>query len=200
MDPQTLVAVLTAFTVSQSQMLLTLEALMNDKKQLPHTLNDTRHKAIICYSMLFITDYRWPFVDEIIDVEEMVAKFLHILVHDVENRVIQREFVQSGETVSRHFNLVLLVVVRLHDKLIKKLVPVTNTCMDPRWKCFEVRIVEVTCQYVPLMYGHLFKPAKLSWDVGWDGISYMYWRVKKNPQQIHAFSRMRLHDQMNCKY
>ena len=34
MDPQTLVGVLIAFTVSQRQMLLTLEALLNDNKPL----------------------------------------------------------------------------------------------------------------------------------------------------------------------
>ncbi|KAL0544463.1 hypothetical protein IC582_019578 [Cucumis melo] len=45
---------------------------------------------------------------EIIDVEEMVAMFLHVLAYIVKNRVIQREFVQSDEIVSRHFNLVLL--------------------------------------------------------------------------------------------
>ncbi|KAA0063228.1 putative nuclease HARBI1 [Cucumis melo var. makuwa] len=57
---------------------------------------------------------------KVIDVEEMVAMFLHILAHDVKNRMIQREFVRSGETVSRHFNLVLLAVLRLHDELLKK--------------------------------------------------------------------------------
>ncbi|KAA0041318.1 putative nuclease HARBI1 [Cucumis melo var. makuwa] len=38
----------------------------------------------------------------------MVAMFLHVLAYIVKNRVIQREFVQSDEIVSRHFNLVLL--------------------------------------------------------------------------------------------
>ncbi|TYK09570.1 putative nuclease HARBI1 [Cucumis melo var. makuwa] len=33
---------------------------------------------------------------EVVDVEEMVAMFLHILVHDRKNRVIQREFMRSG--------------------------------------------------------------------------------------------------------
>ncbi|KAL0557101.1 hypothetical protein IC582_005619 [Cucumis melo] len=73
---------------------------------------------------------------EVIDVEEMVAMFLHILTHDVKNRMIQRQFVRSGETVSRHFNLVLLAILRLHDELLKKLQP-TNSCTDPRWKWFE---------------------------------------------------------------
>ncbi|KAA0054020.1 putative nuclease HARBI1 [Cucumis melo var. makuwa] len=63
--------------------------------------------------------------------------FLHVLAHDVKNRVIQREFVRSGEIVSQHFNLILLVVIRLHNKLLKKLQPVTNTCINPQWKCFE---------------------------------------------------------------
>ncbi|KAL4021787.1 hypothetical protein IC575_020604 [Cucumis melo] len=57
---------------------------------------------------------------EVVDVEEMVAMFLHILAHDVKNRVIQREFMRSGETISRHFNMVLLAVIRLHDELLKK--------------------------------------------------------------------------------
>ncbi|XP_050944053.1 protein ALP1-like [Cucumis melo] len=50
----------------------------------------------------------------------MVAMFLHIVAHNVKNRVIQREFMRSGETISRHFNMVLLAVIRLHDELLKK--------------------------------------------------------------------------------
>ncbi|TYK02751.1 putative nuclease HARBI1 [Cucumis melo var. makuwa] len=74
---------------------------------------------------------------EVVDVEEMVAMFLHIVAHDVKNRVIQREFMRSGETISRHFNMVLLVVIRLHDKLLKKPQPVNNDCTDQRWRWFE---------------------------------------------------------------
>ncbi|TYK05448.1 retrotransposon protein [Cucumis melo var. makuwa] len=33
---------------------------------------------------------------EVIDVKEMVAMFLHIVAHDVKNRVIQRKFMRSG--------------------------------------------------------------------------------------------------------
>uniref|UniRef100_A0A9I9ELZ5 DUF8040 domain-containing protein n=1 Tax=Cucumis melo TaxID=3656 RepID=A0A9I9ELZ5_CUCME len=50
----------------------------------------------------------------------MVAMFLHILAHDVKNRVIQRKFMRSGETIFHHFNMVLLAVIRLHDELLKK--------------------------------------------------------------------------------
>ena len=45
-------------------------------------------------------------------VEEMIANFLHILTHDINNRVIKRQFMRSGETISRQFNNVLIIVLR----------------------------------------------------------------------------------------
>ncbi|KAA0041449.1 putative nuclease HARBI1 [Cucumis melo var. makuwa] len=84
---------------------------------------------------------------EIVDVEEMAALFLHVLTFDMKNRVIQREFFRSSEIVSHHFNSLLLVVIRLHDELLKKPQPVTNTCTYPRWKCFEVRLFDVICDF-----------------------------------------------------
>ncbi|TYK19867.1 retrotransposon protein [Cucumis melo var. makuwa] len=53
----------------------------------------------------------------------VLAMFLHVLAHDVKNRVIQREFVRSGKTISRHFNIVLLAILRLYEELIKRPVP-----------------------------------------------------------------------------
>ncbi|KAA0045009.1 retrotransposon protein [Cucumis melo var. makuwa] len=135
---------------------------MNNNKRLPHTPPDTRHRirelayfrmihesdlvcrqstrmdrrtfAILCHLLRNVAGLSST---EIVDVEEMVAMFLHVLAHDVKNRVIQREFVRSGETVSRHFNIVLLAVLRLYEELIKRPVPVTSNCNDQRWKCFE---------------------------------------------------------------
>ncbi|KAL4017798.1 hypothetical protein IC575_021370 [Cucumis melo] len=166
MDQQTILGVLIAFTLKQRKMLLTLELLMNDNKRLPQTPYDTRHRirqlayfrmihefdfvcrqsthmdrqtfTILCHLLRIVAGLSST---EIVNVEEMVAMFLHVLAHDVKNRVIQQEFVRSGKTVSRHFNLVLLAVLQLHDKLIKKPVPVTNNCNDQSWKCFEVGIV-----------------------------------------------------------
>ncbi|KAA0036814.1 retrotransposon protein [Cucumis melo var. makuwa] len=72
--------------MAQRQTLLTLEALMNDNKHLSQTPYDTRHR-IRTVADLSST--------EIVDVEEMVAMFLNVLavlVHDVKNCVIQREF------------------------------------------------------------------------------------------------------------
>ncbi|KAA0067596.1 retrotransposon protein [Cucumis melo var. makuwa] len=95
---------------------------------------DRRTFAILCHLLRIVSGLSST---EIVDVEEMVAMFLHVLAHDVKNRVIQREFIQSGETVSRHFNLVLLAIVRLYEELIKRPVPMTNNCNDRSWKCFE---------------------------------------------------------------
>ncbi|KAL0555913.1 hypothetical protein IC582_004415 [Cucumis melo] len=170
MDQETLLGVLTAFTMAQRQMLLTLEALMNDNKRLPQTPYDTRHRirqlayfrmiheydivcrestrmdrrtfAILCHLLRTVSGLSST---EIVDIEEIVAMFLHVLAHDVKNRVIQREFVRSGETVSQYFNIVLLSVVRLYEELIKKPALVINNCNDQRWKCFEVGMIEVHC-------------------------------------------------------
>lgn len=72
--------------------------------------------------------------------EEMVALFLFILSHDTKNRRVQLFFRRSGETVSRHFNLVLRGLLRCHHLLLKKPTPVTENCQDDRWKWFKVSL------------------------------------------------------------
>ncbi|KAL4022707.1 hypothetical protein IC575_016451 [Cucumis melo] len=185
MDQQTLIGVLTAFTLVQCQILLTLKLLMNNNKCLPHTSSDTRHRirelayfrmihesdlvcrqstqmdrrtfAILCHLLRNVAGLSST---EIVDVEEMIAMFA-ILAHDVKNRIIQREFVRFGETVSRHFNIVLLVVLRLYEELIKRPVLVTNNYNDQRWKCFEIGIIEV--HYIlPLRTSYLFQRVYLN--------------------------------------
>uniref|UniRef100_A0A9I9EH69 DUF8040 domain-containing protein n=2 Tax=Cucumis melo TaxID=3656 RepID=A0A9I9EH69_CUCME len=170
MDQQILLGVLIAFTMTQCQMLLMLEALMNDNKRLPQTPYNTRHRIrqlayfqmihkshlvcreitridrrtliILCNLLKIVAGLSWI---EIVDVEEMVAMFLYVLVHNVKNRIIQQKFVRSGETDSGHFNLVVFAVVRLYDEMIKKPVLVTNNCTDQHWKYFEVGVVHVNC-------------------------------------------------------
>ncbi|KAA0041022.1 putative nuclease HARBI1 [Cucumis melo var. makuwa] len=53
---------------------------------------DQRCFAILCHLLRTIAGLMSM---EVVDVEEMVAMFLHILAHDVKNRVIQREFIRS---------------------------------------------------------------------------------------------------------
>jgi hypothetical protein len=51
-------------------------------------------------------------------IEEKVAKFLHIVGHNVKNRTVSFFFHRSGETVSRHFHSVLRAIISLVDEFI----------------------------------------------------------------------------------
>ncbi|TYK24224.1 retrotransposon protein [Cucumis melo var. makuwa] len=146
---------------------------------------------------------------EIVDVEEMVAMFLHVLAHDVKNHVIQREFVWSGETVSRHFIIVLLAVVRLYEELIKRPVPVTNNCNDQHWKCFENCLGTLDGMYIKVNIPAGDRPTfrtrkgKIATNVlgcvTRKGISFMSSPVRKDPQQTQGFYVMPFHETMGYK-
>ena len=71
-------------------------------------------------------------------VAEKVAIFLWILSHHTKNRRTKFPFIRSGKTVSKHFNAVLLVVLRLHDVLWFHPKPVLNNDPKDRWKWFKV--------------------------------------------------------------
>ncbi|KAA0066185.1 retrotransposon protein [Cucumis melo var. makuwa] len=115
-----------------------MDALMNDNKRFSQTPYDTRHRIRqLAYFRKIHETVVGLSLTEVVNVEEMVAMFFHVLAHYMKNHIIHQEFVRSGETVSRHFNLILLALLGLHDELIKKPVPVTNNCTDQRWKCFE---------------------------------------------------------------
>ncbi|KAA0055440.1 retrotransposon protein [Cucumis melo var. makuwa] len=120
MDQQKLLAVLTVFTLAKRQILLTLKLLMNNNRRITYTPSDTRHRirqfayfcmihesdlvcrqstrmdrrtfAILCHFLQTVSGISSTEID---DIEEMVEMFLHVLAHDVKNRVIQREFVWS---------------------------------------------------------------------------------------------------------
>ena len=66
------------------------------------------------------------------NVEEMVAIFLYIISHHAKNRIIKREFVRNGETVSRQFGFVLNSILRLQAVLLKKPEPVPENSTDFR--------------------------------------------------------------------
>ncbi|KAA0059917.1 retrotransposon protein [Cucumis melo var. makuwa] len=71
------------------------------------TRMDRRTFAILCHLLRTVSGLS---LTEIVDIEEMVAMFLH---------------------------LVPLAIVRLYEELIKRPIPVTNNCNDQRWKSFE---------------------------------------------------------------
>ncbi|TYJ95515.1 retrotransposon protein [Cucumis melo var. makuwa] len=131
---------------------------------------DKRTFAILCHLLRNVAGLSST---EIVDVEEMVAMFLHVLAHDVKNRIIQWEFVRSDETVSRHFNIVLLAVVRLYEKLIKRPVPRLHFNLQ---NCLGA------------LDGTYIK-----------GISFMSSPVGKDPQQTRGSYVMPFHDKMDYK-
>ncbi|KAA0055949.1 retrotransposon protein [Cucumis melo var. makuwa] len=88
----------------------------------------------------------------------MVAMFLHVLAHDVKNYVIRRKFIWFGETVSRHFNLILFAYVRLYKELIKRPVPITNNCNDQCWKCFENCLGALDGMYIKVNVLAAYRP------------------------------------------
>lgn len=73
-------------------------------------------------------------------ISELVISFLHIIAHNVKNRVLKRQTARSGETVSRQFHSVLNSVLRLHNILLRKPEPIPENCTDERWKWFKVQV------------------------------------------------------------
>ena len=52
-------------------------------------------------------------------INELVVSFLHIISHNVKNRVLKNQIARFGETVSRQFYLVLNSVLKLHNVLLR---------------------------------------------------------------------------------
>ena len=67
-----------------------------------------------------LEDSRW------VSVQEKVAIFVLAIGHSHRNRVLQDRFQHSGETISRHFNDVLLALAKLSTDLIKPHTPLTE--------------------------------------------------------------------------
>nr|XP_043616153.1 protein ALP1-like [Erigeron canadensis] len=55
----------------------------------------------------------------------------------MKNREAKFQFRRSGETVSKHFNNVLNVVIRLENVFFRKPEPIPETSTDSRWKWFK---------------------------------------------------------------
>ncbi|KAI7992183.1 Protein ALP1-like [Camellia lanceoleosa] len=72
-----------------------------------------------------------------VTLEEKMALFLYVLAHDLKVRKLKFNFFRFGETVSRHFNDVLKVVLRLQGHLLRTPNPITQACTDPRWNCCQ---------------------------------------------------------------
>ncbi|XP_058216755.1 protein ALP1-like [Rhododendron vialii] len=82
--------------------------------------------------------------------EERVAIFLWILAHHTKQRRTKLHFWRSTETVSRHFNVVLLGVLRLFDMLLVRPEPVPPNYDDSRWSWFQNCLRALDGTYVPV--------------------------------------------------
>ncbi|XP_008779183.2 uncharacterized protein LOC103698914 [Phoenix dactylifera] len=92
------------------------------------------------------------------DIEEMVAIFLHIISHDVKNRIIKRQVARSSETISRQFHAVLNSVLCLHSMLLRKPEAGTENCTDERWKWFKNFLGALDGTYIKVNLEEVDKP------------------------------------------
>uniref|UniRef100_A0A803QYQ2 DUF8040 domain-containing protein n=1 Tax=Cannabis sativa TaxID=3483 RepID=A0A803QYQ2_CANSA len=99
-----------------------------------NTRMDRKTFGILCHQLRTIGGLKGT---KNIDVEEMVAIFLHIISYDIKNRIVRQQFARSGETVSRQFNVVLNALLRLHGLLLKKPEPILDGSTDERWQWFK---------------------------------------------------------------
>ena len=70
---------------------------------------DRKTFSILCHQLRTVGGLKGT---KNMDVEEMVAIFLHIISHDIKNRIMRRQFARSGETISKQFNIVLNAILR----------------------------------------------------------------------------------------
>ncbi|KAL8552426.1 hypothetical protein ACS0TY_001207 [Phlomoides rotata] len=61
-----------------------------------------------------------------VTIAEKVAMFISILAHHTKNRSVKFQFKRSGQTVSKHFHVVLHCVLRLHSMFLVRPTAVTD--------------------------------------------------------------------------
>ncbi|KAL2235777.1 UNVERIFIED_CONTAM: hypothetical protein Sindi_1309900 [Sesamum indicum] len=73
-----------------------------------------------------------------LSVPDQVAIFLSIVSHHKKNSVVKHDFIRSGRTIHKHFHHVLNSVIKLYNVLLARPTPITEDCVNPRWKWFKV--------------------------------------------------------------
>ncbi|XP_060671461.1 uncharacterized protein LOC125423312 [Ziziphus jujuba] len=96
--------------------------------------------------------------DGIVTLQEQVCIFLHIIAHHTKNRTIITRFFRSGETISRYFNSVLHGVLRLHKILLSPPKPISDNCLDDRWKVFKNCLGALDGTYIKVNVPEIDKP------------------------------------------
>ncbi|KAH6832227.1 hypothetical protein C2S53_005576 [Perilla frutescens var. hirtella] len=91
-------------------------------------------------------------------VDEQAAMFLYILAYHQKNRTMKTIFLQSGESISRYFNKVLNVVLKLQDHLLKAPSSVREDSTDEKWKWFKNCIGALDVTYIKVKISEIDKP------------------------------------------
>ncbi|KAL5165736.1 hypothetical protein HKD37_18G050812 [Glycine soja] len=73
---------------------------------------------------------------------EAVAMFLHILAHNLKYRVMQFSYCRSKETISRQFNDVLRVVMKVSKDYLNFQPCTLEGAEANKWRWFEVNVLE----------------------------------------------------------
>ncbi|XP_039119655.1 uncharacterized protein LOC120255953 [Dioscorea cayenensis subsp. rotundata] len=82
-------------------------------------INMVRMNKFTFFSLCSLLRSRGLLKDSInVNVEEQLLMFLHTVGHNQRNRVIGHNFLRSGKTVSRYFNLVLHAIGQLQKEFI----------------------------------------------------------------------------------
>ncbi|KAK9125403.1 hypothetical protein Scep_014249 [Stephania cephalantha] len=84
-------------------------------------------------------------------VDEQLAITLHILGHNIRNRVISTWFQRSGETVSKVFRRTIRALIRLHRMLLKHPVPIGPNENDLRWSYFQGCLGAIDGTHIPII-------------------------------------------------
>ncbi|XP_060673276.1 uncharacterized protein LOC107411599 [Ziziphus jujuba] len=96
--------------------------------------------------------------DGIVTLQEQVCIFLHIIAHHTKNRTIITRLFRLGETISRYFNSVLHGVLRLHKILLSPPKPISDNCLDDRWKVFKNCLGALDGTYIKVNVPEIDKP------------------------------------------
>ncbi|KAD4385868.1 hypothetical protein E3N88_26037 [Mikania micrantha] len=145
-----------------------------------HQLRMNRKTFVKLYNML--ERDRKLKASKYLQVYEQVAIFLYILARHVKNRVVKFHFQPSVETISKYFNNVLNVVIRLQNELFKKPMPISKASTDERWKWFKgcLGAIDVPKDNYYLVDARLHK---------WIGISYTVPRSKISSQYLAQWTQ-----------
>ncbi|XP_012851102.1 PREDICTED: putative nuclease HARBI1 [Erythranthe guttata] len=93
-----------------------------------------------------------------VSIPEQVAMFLQILAHHTKNVVVRSHFNRSGYTVSKHFNSVLLALLKLHEMLLITPKPVDELCENERFSHFKGCLGALDGTYIGCRVPYLDKP------------------------------------------